>query len=97
MTATATRLIDYRPPAWRSRVALRFELDFAETRVFARLSLERHPARDDGEPLRLHGEDLETRSLRLDGRALASGDYRIDGDRLEIAAASRRACWRARC
>ena len=88
MTATATRLIDYRPPAWRIvAVALRFELDFAETRVFARLSLERHPARDDDTPLRLHGEDLETVALRLDGRLLASADYRIDEGGLEIAAA----------
>ncbi|MCC6561251.1 MAG: aminopeptidase N [Xanthomonadales bacterium] len=88
MTATATRLIDYRPPAWTVRdVALRFELDFAETRVFARLRLERHPARDDGEPLRLHGEDLETVALRLDGRLLGSADYRIDEDGLEITAA----------
>ena len=79
MTATATRLIDYRPPAWTVRdVVLRFELDFAETRVFARLRLERHPARDDGVPLRLHGEDLETWALRLDGRLLAATDYLID-------------------
>ena len=36
MSTEPTRLIDYRPPAWRVRdVALRFELDFAETRVFA--------------------------------------------------------------
>ncbi|MBI2398493.1 MAG: aminopeptidase N [Xanthomonadales bacterium] len=86
---TPIRLCDYRPPAWRVRdVALRFELDFAATRVFATLALERHPQRDDGEPLRLQGEDLDTQVLRLDGRALAAADYRIDGDQLEIPGAS---------
>jgi hypothetical protein len=59
-----TLLAHYRAPAWRVReVALRFELDFAETRVFATLQLERHPERGDGETLRLQGEDL-ARSAR---------------------------------
>ena len=64
-----TLLAHYRAPAWRVReVALRFELDFAETRVFATLQLERHPERGDGETLRLQGEDLGLLRLRVDGR-----------------------------
>ncbi len=79
------RLVDYRPPAWRVRdVALRFELDFAETRVAATLQLERHPDRDDGEPLRLHGEDLQLRRLRLDGRELQAHEYAVDAETLTI-------------
>ncbi|MBP6078110.1 MAG: aminopeptidase N [Xanthomonadales bacterium] len=88
MSTEPTRLIDYRPPAWRVRdVALRFELDFVETRVFATLQLERHPERDDGEALCLHGEDLQLRMLRLDGRALTADEYRIDAASLTIAGA----------
>jgi aminopeptidase N len=88
MSAQPIRLIDYRPPAWLIReVALRFQLEFAETRVFATLHLERNPAGAADEPLRLHGEDLETVQLRLGGAVLTREQYRIDGDLLEIAAA----------
>jgi len=81
----ATLLADYRAPAWRVReVALRFELDFAETRVFARLQLERHPGRDDGEALRLQGEDLQLLHVRLDGRELRPDEFRVDADALTI-------------
>jgi aminopeptidase N len=66
-------------------VALRFELGFAETRVFATLQLERHPKRIDGEALRLHGADLQLCAVRLDGRVLAACDYDVDAESLTIA------------
>lgn len=80
-----TLLAHYRAPAWRVReVALRFELDFAETRVFATLQLERHPERGDGEALRLQGEDLGLLRLRVDGRELRPDEFRVDADALTI-------------
>ncbi len=85
---TPTRLADYQPPAWRvSDVDLRFELDFATTRVHARLLVQRHADRVDGEPLRLHGEELTVVDLKLDGRSLSADEYRYDDGILEIAGA----------
>jgi aminopeptidase N len=88
-TPAPIRLVDHLPPAWFiTDVDLRFELDFAATRVHASLRIARNPARADAEPLRLHGEDLVLLSIALDGRALPERAYRhVDGV-LEIADAA---------
>ena len=79
------RLSDYRPPAFSiDRVALVFDLDFSETLVDAELHFRRNPARDDREPLKLHGEELELLLIELDGTALDAGRYRQDAGTLEI-------------
>ncbi|HEX5463652.1 MAG TPA: hypothetical protein VFW88_02920, partial [Burkholderiales bacterium] len=65
----ATRLADYRPPAWRvTRVELVFDLDIDATVVDAKLALRRD--RQCSEPLHLDGENLQLLELRLDGRVL---------------------------
>ena len=67
---------DYRPSAWLvDSVDLRFELDPADTRVTARLSLRRNPdVASVSEPLTLHGEDIELLAVRVNGTTLAPGD-----------------------
>ena len=77
-------LADYSPPAWRvDAIALEFDLDREETRVWARLDL----VQDAGQgatPLRLDAEDLELLEVRVDGRVLAAHEYRRDGSGLFV-------------
>jgi aminopeptidase N len=77
---------DYRPSAWLvDTVDLRFELDPADTRVTARLSVRRNPdVAPASEPLTLHGEDLELLAVRVNGATLAPGDFAVDAKGLRI-------------
>ncbi len=80
----AIQRLDYRPPAWRiPRIGLLFELDAERTEVEAELWLEPERSRR-GEPLELHGEDLELLWLELDGKRLSPADYSYDGHCLRI-------------
>ena len=77
---------DYRPSAWLvDSVDLRFELDPADTRVTARLSLRRNPdVASVSEPLALHGEDIELLAVRVNGATLAPGEFEVDAKGLRI-------------
>ncbi|MBI5040291.1 MAG: aminopeptidase N [Gammaproteobacteria bacterium] len=78
-------LRDYRPADFRiETVDLQFELDPAQTRVTARLCLERAASAAADAPLVLHGEHLELLALELDGRVLAATDYRLTAEGLCI-------------
>ena len=80
----ATRLEDYRPPAWLvDDVDLHFDLDPAETRVSARLAVCRNSGHPGG-PLVLDGQGLDLVSIAVDGRALAASAYTLDDERLVI-------------
>ena len=72
----ATYLSDYRPPAFRAiRTELTFDLDPSATRVKACLHLERHPDREAGLPLELHGEGLTLKAIAVDGQPLEADEY----------------------
>ncbi len=82
--AAAVRLADYRPPAWLvDEVELHVDLDFAETRVRARLALRRNPA-NPSPRLRLDGEGLVLESATLDGRVLAHDELALDDASLAL-------------
>ena len=88
----ATRLADYRPPAFLiDRVALDFTLDPHATIVRSRLSLRRNPAADAGAdrgaPLRLDGAGQPIRAIAIDGVALGPNRWHRDGEDLVIAEA----------
>jgi aminopeptidase N len=77
------RLAEYAPPAhWVDQVHLTFHLG-EPTEVHAELEV-RANAERPGEPLELHGRDLELAALALDGEPLGEADYRIEGERLLI-------------
>ena len=68
-------------------VALAFDLGESETVVDATLSVRRRAdASDANAPLVLDGSDLELRHVAIDGRPLEPDEFRIEGDRLVIAA-----------
>ena len=74
---------DYRPPAWRvPQIVLDFALGLAETRVTARLEVERNPAADDCATLRLDGDGLTAESVSVDG--VQVNTWRMDGPDLLI-------------
>ncbi len=77
---------DYRPSDFLvDAVDLCFELDPAETVVRAKMQLRRNPdLPKSNAPLRLHGEELELRSLRLDGAALDPARFEADSQGLQI-------------
>ena len=68
-TAPATiRREDYTPPAWLvPQIALDFTLGLEETRVAARLEVERNPACEGTATLRLNGDGLVPESVSVDG------------------------------
>lgn len=81
----ATYLSDYRPPAYRvTHTDLTFDLDPAAARVKARLHLERHPAREPGEPLVLEGEGLDLKAIAIDGEPLQADEYMVDDKYLTV-------------
>ena len=82
----ATRLADYRPPAFLvDTVDLTFELDEAATRVTSRLALRRNPASSEPQAaLHLDGQDLTLVSVKLNGEPLSANQYRLDREKLEI-------------
>ncbi len=76
-----TQREDYRPPEWLvPTVALDFDLDAANTRVTAALTVTRNGAHDA--PLRLDGAGQQPLAVRVDG--VAVNDWRIEGDQLVI-------------
>ena len=76
-----TRREDYRPPEWLvPAIDLHFDLDPAETRVVARMSVERSGTH--GEPLRLDGAGQAVLAVRVDG--VAVNDWRLDAETLVI-------------
>ena len=78
---------DYRPSEFLiDAVDLSFELDPAETLVRAKMQLRRNPdVQTSRGPLRLHGDELELRSVRLDGSPLDSARFEADSTRLQVA------------
>ena len=87
--ASTIRLADYRPPAFLAEsVELTFALDPAATRVRARVSFRRNPARE-GEPaldLRLDGRGLRLVSAAIDGAPVAQNALAADDEGLTVAA-----------
>jgi aminopeptidase N len=74
---------DYRPPAWLvPEVALDFALGLEETRVTARLQVQRNPAGGDDRVLRLNGDGLAAQAVSVDGAL--HNDWRMDGADLLI-------------
>ena len=74
----------YAPPAFLvDAVDLRFEIGDEETLVHCRLELRRNPVAAEGQPLRLLGIGLDTRSVRLNGSA---AEALIEADCLELTA-----------
>ena len=79
-------LSDYQPPAYHvTHTELTFDLDPTETRVKARLTMQRHPSVDASAPLVLNGEHLSLRALAIDGQALSDTDYQLTDETLTIA------------
>ena len=79
-------LSDYQPPAYHvTHTELTFDLDPTETRVKARLTMQRHPSADAAAPLVLNGEHLSLRALAIDGQALSDTDYQLTDESLTIA------------
>ncbi|GAB2715687.1 aminopeptidase N [Halomonas garicola] len=79
-------LSDYQPPAYRvTHTELTFDLDPANTRVEACLTVERHPDAGADAPLYFHGEQLTLESVAVDGEPLADSAYRHDDKGLTIA------------
>ncbi len=87
-TPQAIYLKDYQPPAFLiDEVDLAFDLGEELTAVRARLTMRRNPEASPGDGvLRLHGEQLELRSVSVDGRALKPDAYALDVETLEIPA-----------
>lgn len=75
----------YQPPAFLvDRADLVFQLDFARTRVTAKLFVHRNPELTDTTPLVLNGRNLTLRRLAIDGHTLGIEDYDYNGERLLI-------------
>jgi aminopeptidase N len=87
MAAVTILRADYLPPAYLiDHLALALDLAEAETAVEAELSLRPNPAAKAGQPLVLDGVGLTTLAVLLDGAELAPEAFRIDGDKLTLAA-----------
>ncbi|HSI57357.1 MAG TPA: aminopeptidase N [Ideonella sp.] len=70
-TAPVVRRADYQAPAyWIRTVDLCFDLDTAKTIVTSKLAIERN-AGQPGQPLRLHGEDLNLLRVSVDGQSVS--------------------------
>jgi aminopeptidase N len=71
-TATLVYRADYQAPAfWIREVELTFDLDPAKTIVASRLTIERNPDAAPGQPLVLHGEDLNLLRVMCNGEGLS--------------------------
>ena len=82
------RLEDYKPPLYLiDKTALRFELGDEETLVKAALQFRRNPNAEASaaeNTLRLHGQELDFRSLAIDGQALSADQYQLGAEELVI-------------
>ncbi len=84
-TGQVFRLEDYRPsPYLIPRTELIFRLDGEETRVTARLTIERRPGADPALPLVLDGDELSLTRLAVDGIEPDAAACEIGPDRLVI-------------
>jgi len=80
--ATVRRL-DYQAPPWLvPDIALDFALGLETTRVRSTMTVERNPAGDGSNVLRLDGDGIAVESLTLDGRQCNS--WTMEGDNLLI-------------
>ncbi len=80
-----TYLKDYQAPAFElESVDLVVRLYEEGALVSSTLRVQRIQGGQADEPLRLHGEDLELRSLRLDGRELAAAEFQQDAESLTL-------------
>jgi len=76
---------DYKKPDFLIKtVDLQFELAEKDTRVKARLTLQRDADAAADASLRLDGEQLDLQILEIDGLAVAEAHYQIDKDSLHI-------------
>ena len=74
---------DYTPFAWiLPKTGLVFDLDLEKTRVEATLHVERNPAAERSDVLRLNGDGIEALSVTVDGNAI--DDYTMDGPDLVL-------------
>ncbi|MGE4373590.1 MAG: aminopeptidase N [Xanthobacter sp.] len=85
---TETQLIhlaDYRPPEWLvETVHLDVSLHPTQTRVTARLALQRNPKGTAGTPVELEGDGLTLVRLAIDGTPLAGSGYSASPDKLTL-------------
>jgi aminopeptidase N len=81
-TAPIVHRASYQAPAfWIRAVELSFDLDPAKTIVASRLSIERNPDAAPGQPLVLHGEELNLLRVMCNGEGLF---FRHENDTLTI-------------
>ncbi|MGB3470532.1 MAG: aminopeptidase N [Erythrobacter sp.] len=74
---------DYAPFAWAiPETKLHFDLGIKETRVHATLSVERNPAAEPSDLLRLEGDGLTATSVIVDGKATDA--WKMDGPDLFV-------------
>ena len=84
-TGQVVRLKDYRKPAYRVRtVDLTFRLDPDDTRVLARLEIERDRETAAGVPLELDGDEVALISVAIDGDAVAKDAMQADASKLVL-------------
>jgi len=77
-------LKDYKAPAFElERVKLTFRLFEDGATVLSSLNFKRC-ASTNAEPLYLHGEDLELRSIKVNNQQLSSDEYQVDHEGLTI-------------
>ena len=87
--AVAIHRADYRAPAfWIDRVDLQFDLDATNTRVTSTLALRRNQQPGASDTLVLNGDGLTLESIVHNGHALSAADYRLESDRIVIAASA---------
>ncbi|MEE4201126.1 aminopeptidase N [Erythrobacter sp.] len=74
---------DYRPYPWLlPEMQLHFDLGADKTRVTSTLTLERNPATEKSDVLRLDGDGLAAHSVKVDGEAV--NDWEMDGSDLVL-------------
>ena len=81
--APVIRLRDYQPPDFLvTRVEMDFHLHPTETRVIAKLTLQRNKEGFLGTPVVLEGDELHFVSVQLDGHAVPPERYTVAPDKL---------------
>ncbi len=77
------RRADYVPYPWTvPQTTLHFDLGAKQTRVTARLTVERNPAAEPSQQLRLNGDGLTAHSVSVDGAGV--NDWTMDGPDLVL-------------
>ncbi len=81
----AIYLKDYRAPEYLiTTTELAFNLAEEGSEVSSTLTLRRNTDTRAGEPLNLHGQDLELVEIAVDGRVLQADEYHLDNDGLVV-------------